>query len=168
MNVVIRAADEGDIEEMCRISSLAHLEYGDMIPSSHKMDFLHRYRMSQERQEQYSARMKRRLHLSQWRLYVAQLEEKIVGYTLVKMQDDVILKKGLFVHPEFQGKGYGSQLFRASIEELPRGVTVRLLVLEKNARARWLYEQYGFKVTGVNSELFYGATQVIMEKVIAS
>lgn len=166
MNVVIRAADEGDIEEMCRISSLAHLEYGDMIPSSHKMDFLHRYRMSQERQEQYSARMKRRLHLRQWRLYVAQLEERVVGYTLVKIQDDVILKKGLFIHPNFQGKGYGDQLFRVSIEELPRGVTVRLLVLEKNARARRLYELYGFKVTGVNSELFYGARQVVMEKMV--
>ena len=51
MDVVIRAADEGDIVEMCRISSLAHLEYGDMTPSSHKIDFLHRYMMSQERQE---------------------------------------------------------------------------------------------------------------------
>lgn len=60
------------------------------------------------------------------------------------------------VHPNKQGKGIGSQLFRFLIDEYvyKRNQTLGLLVDDENPNAKKLYLKLGFKV--VNKKIFAG------------
>ena len=62
---------------------------------------------------------------------------------------DEMLMDGLFVAPEARGAGVGSALIRAVLSEARRrGCTaVRLEVIDRNLRARALYERLGFVPT---------------------
>ncbi len=55
----------------------------------------------------------------------------------------------IYFLPEYSGKGYGRQLLKAVLDELKmQGFTeVFLWVLEDNNKARWFYENCGFKRT---------------------
>jgi putative acetyltransferase len=64
----------------------------------------------------------------------------------------------LYVHPEFQNRGIGSQLLDAALAH-PRLASVPVLfidVWEHNRGARALYERYGFAVVG--ARLFVSAS----------
>lgn len=56
------------------------------------------------------------------------------------------LIEDLYVHPEKQGRGYGSALLRHAIQECAG--TPTLWLLETNDRARAFYESRGFRPTG--------------------
>lgn len=62
---------------------------------------------------------------------------------------------GIYIHPDYWGKGYGSKLFDFSISELrKRGYKeITLWVFEKNQRARTFYEKKGFSFDGTKKEI---------------
>ena len=55
----------------------------------------------------------------------------------------------IYLLPEYMGKGYGKQLFRACVDELRKSGYNRIVlwVLEENQRARKFYEKNGFVCT---------------------
>ena len=55
----------------------------------------------------------------------------------------------IYLLPDYMGKGYGSKLMDAVINELRKQgfIEVFLWVLEENKRARQFYEKYGFEST---------------------
>lgn len=63
------------------------------------------------------------------------------------LDNDRFLMDGIFVAPEARGKGVGSALLNAVMEEgRKRGYpSVRLDVIDKNPRAKALYERHGFE-----------------------
>ncbi|TDW66413.1 GNAT family N-acetyltransferase [Kribbella pratensis] len=90
------------------------------------------------------------------RLYVAAVNDRIVGYAGVGPERDPSAppKTGelyaLFVHPSHWGVGAGRALANAACSDLREAgcVNVWLWVLEANARARRFYTTYGFVETG--------------------
>jgi ribosomal protein S18 acetylase RimI-like enzyme len=65
---------------------------------------------------------------------------------------------GLYIHPEYWSRGYGSALFDFVISEL-RNIGFReitLWVLEENKRARSFYRQKGFFFDGIKKEINLG------------
>lgn len=81
-----------------------------------------------------------------WRGIVLELFER-------PLKRDELLMDGIFVHPDARGKGVGTLLLEAIVDEARRRnlSSVRLDVIDVNARARALYERVGF-VAGATEE----------------
>jgi ribosomal protein S18 acetylase RimI-like enzyme len=161
--VVLRAATDNDIEQMFRVSALAHQRgYSNLIPNSRRADFDKRYEINNLNLHTYKSILSRRILKTEWDVNVALIDGLVVGYTMSKLINPLLLiKRGLFVHPEHQGKGVGKLLFENSLERINKG-EIKLFVIEKNIPAITMYSKHGFKVTkGVTKE-FYGSQQLIM------
>ena len=63
---------------------------------------------------------------------------------IVSLKDSLI--EDLYVHPDYQSRGYGSLLLRYAVSLCSS--TPTLWILENNTRARKLYEGAGFRETG--------------------
>lgn len=83
------------------------------------------------------------------RLYVAEAGARIVGSAEVLrcMDDGDLYLEGLYVRPEFQGRGYGAALLAHVMSELARDGYDRLLatLAPDNTVASRLYERAGFR-----------------------
>ena len=80
-------------------------------------------------------------------IYLLSDAGKPVG--IVSIRDDVV--GDLYVLPDEQGRGYGTQLLHFAIERCAG--TPTLWVLNQNQRAIRLYERNGFRLTGERKEL---------------
>lgn len=65
---------------------------------------------------------------------------------------------GIYMHPDYYGRGYGTELMKCCINELKnRGyLKITLWVLEDNKNAISFYEKQGFKKEGKVNELNLG------------
>ncbi len=70
-------------------------------------------------------------------VWVAEADGRVVGFAAI---GDGMLDH-LYVHPEHQGRGVGSALFRRATESCPRGF--RFWVFQRNEVARAFYERRG-------------------------
>ena len=88
---------------------------------------------------------------------VAELTGRVLGHvvlgrpTRLRSNAHVWSIMGLAVHPDAQGRGIGTRLVRAAIDEARRrgGRRLTLRVLATNGPARALYAAQGFAVEGV-------------------
>ena len=163
MALTIRSIAPADIPQMFRISVRAHQDgYGEFIPADRRDDFDHHYTVNQQNEKIYTNRIVERMRNPRWRFWIAEVDGIVAGYTLAFVKSRTrLLKKGMFVLPEFQGNGVGSQLFQISLTGIESG-SIELTVVEKNIRARHIYEKNGFTVIGKDPVLFYGAQRVLM------
>jgi ribosomal protein S18 acetylase RimI-like enzyme len=76
---------------------------------------------------------------SEHELWVAEQSE-IVGFAAI---DGAVLEH-LYVHPGWQGRGFGSLLLAEAKRARPRGL--RLWLFQQNAAARRFYERHGFRL----------------------
>ena len=71
---------------------------------------------------------------------------KIVGLITVRRIDENSVHMGrLYVHPEAQRQGIGSQLFTTALKEFPNTKVVRLEVEEENKKGVSFYCKQGFR-----------------------
>ena len=80
--------------------------------------------------------------LPQDEVVVAEADGRIVGF--VAMSGDGDLLEHLYVHPDLQGRGIGSELLERAKARMPDGF--RLWVFQTNAGARRFYERHGLRV----------------------
>lgn len=110
--------------------------------------------------------MRKRMRGDNWNAWVAERDSSIIGYTIVCRENSLLTGKGLFVDPRWYGQGIGAALFKRSFSAATGDITrMRLLVLKGNARAQALYAKQGFKEQTTNAPTFFGAEQVVMERV---
>lgn len=163
MSVHIRSATIKDLPRMYRISVAAHVAgYATFIPEAERERFDKKYVVTSEGEAKFIDKMTARLEDPSWLFWVAEKDGNVLGYTLAqKVNDHHLLKKGMFVDPEFQGEGVGKALFQASLEPIKSGI-IELSVIENNERAKHIYEKNGFKVVGIDPETYFGATLDVM------
>lgn len=82
-------------------------------------------------------------------IYVAELEEKIIGKVNLEVTNGVGGIFGLGVRPEYRGKGYGREILMKAIEILKEkgAKDIMLQVEAKNSNALNLYKSCGFEET---------------------
>ena len=93
----------------------------------------------------------------------------ILGLTTVrKMSDDLVVLARLYIHPQYQRQGIGSQLLQAGVSAFPAVRTIRLEVEANNRSAYTFYQHHGFHETASQEERVEGdVIQVkVMEKLI--
>lgn len=160
MELVIRQAEITDVDKMYAISCRAHQKYGTLIPEAHRSRFLRYYDVANEKHKRkYDIEITDHIQSPDWNVSVATVGGEVVGYTLAQHEGAAVHKKGLFVDPEYQGRGIGEELFRHSINYVNGKGNIDLLVISTNAKAIHLYEKYGFKMVNVECVTFYGAKQ---------
>jgi ribosomal protein S18 acetylase RimI-like enzyme len=71
-----------------------------------------------------------------------------VGFVTAQRDDAEVILYGLYVHPDWQGKGIGSALLDAVIADHPEAKAIRLEVLKDNAAAIAWYQAKGFESYG--------------------
>lgn len=87
------------------------------------------------------------------------IEDMPVG--IVSVHNNLI--ENLYILPEEQHKGYGTQLLKFAIQQC-KG-TPTLWILDNNDKAYSLYSKYGFQKTGVSHKLSNNLSEIEMKQV---
>lgn len=163
-DVVIRFANESDVERMYEISLAAHgTGYESMIPEHRKEDFAKRFANTDELRAHFYKRALARIRATDWRAWVAEVDGVVAGYTYAEvLSDEYVYKRGIFVDPDYQGKGVGKALFDVSLKVNKTGI-IRLTVIKSNEKARAMYRAHGFVDTDIEEKPFFDAPQVVMQ-----
>jgi ribosomal protein S18 acetylase RimI-like enzyme len=77
-------------------------------------------------------------------VWVAVSEGQVAGFTALGLRGGVHFMEHMYVAPEHQRSGIGSELMEQAKERLPDGF--RLWVFQKNDGARRFYEKHGFRL----------------------
>ena len=81
------------------------------------------------------------------KIYLLRIDEKFIG--IVSVTNSLI--EDLYVLPDWQNMGYGTQLLQYAIRQCAD--TPTLWILENNTRAEKLYRGMGFKKTGKKNSI---------------
>ena len=93
----------------------------------------------------------------------------IIGLTTVgQITDDTVVLARLYVLPQYQRQGIGSQLLQAGITAFPTARTIRLEVEENNQSAYTFYHNHGYREIESKEERVEGEVikVKVMEKLI--
>lgn len=93
-------------------------------------------------------RTKELLEDEKWVVFVAVIDEKIVGYRAFEIKDGIADSGYLAIRKNYQHKGFGKKLLEHSINYAKNKCCklMRIYVRDSNEIAKKLYEKLGFEV----------------------
>ncbi|HEY4621378.1 MAG TPA: GNAT family N-acetyltransferase [Gaiellaceae bacterium] len=77
-------------------------------------------------------------------VWVAEVDERPVGFVALGSREGAVYLQHIYVTPERQSRGLGSELINRAKERRPTGF--RLWVFQKNDGARRFYERHGLRL----------------------
>jgi len=77
-------------------------------------------------------------------VWVAEVDERPVGFVALGSREGAVYLQHIYVTPERQSRGLGSELINRAKERRPAGF--RLWVFQKNDGARRFYERHGLRL----------------------
>ena len=84
---------------------------------------------------------------------IALVSDVPIGYLSYQDKTEALFLNKLHLHPDHQGKGYGSEILSRLIRHAQRNCkSIELTVLTTNPRARAFYERHGFVSVDANRE----------------
>lgn len=99
---------------------------------------------------------------------VAKDGEKVVGIIRIKIFPDHIRVRTMYIHPEYMGKGIGTNLWNEMQKLLPKGTPVVAYPTEHTKSVDW-YKKIGFVETGeksVDNEVMASGAQMTGIKMV--
>ena len=137
MSIVIRRATNGDIGQICRLECMFFWQ--DKNPEE----------------------IEGKINLNDTYYFVAETEEKIVGYLLAKAVIDEVDLWYIAVDPDYQHLGIGNQLMKKFIENMEdeKIQKITLEVRRSNQIAISLYKKYDFKEISVRKNYYKNPTE---------
>lgn len=103
-------------------------------------------------------------------VYVARVDDNIVGFALIRSDADSSYLRSIAVSPEYQGRGIAKFLLRYIIAHLKAAGQPIILNVHVNNPAQKLYFDEGFRVIGVLRNYYPGekpSTGITMQKLYA-
>lgn len=144
LDIKIRKADSSDALEIVNVKELSRAQTYPLFNSSLTYKELLQTSEEKARLVKYFERINDDVN---YLCLVAEVEDKIVGFILLRKKDDIGYLDQLFILNEYQGKGIGSKLMSEALPFLNDKKFVQLNVLKENSNAIRLYEKFGFKLT---------------------
>ncbi len=87
---------------------------------------------------------------------IIMIEGQCAGWLETDEDDEALYLHQIYVAPEFQGRGLGSEIMRGLLAEArAKRKPVRLSVMRNNAGAKRLYQRLGFEVIGQDDEKYH-------------
>ncbi len=86
----------------------------------------------------------RKVVLPNEEVWVAEQDAQTVGFAALGSRQDFDFLEHIYVAPEHQGRGIGTELFKRAQERRPAGF--RLWVFQRNEGARRFYERHGCRL----------------------
>lgn len=78
--------------------------------------------------------------------YVAEESEEVVGFVHATVEYGKATLQRIYLDPEYQGQGIGSELYRKAEDDIKEGADkVELEVLAENQKGNSFYRKQGFK-----------------------
>lgn len=139
MNITIRKMHYEDTKQVQNIAKTTwNATYEGIIPLEVQNNFL----KSNYSDESMKQRIERSI------VYVAEVERKVVGfanYSTVRDGGKVELA-AIYLYPEFQGKGIGTDLIQQAVKELKGIKEIYINVEKDNKNGMNFYEAKGFEI----------------------
>ena len=130
--IAIRPLIESDIEKLIILIQLVQrISFKNLYSSQLIEAFCKKYT---------SEAFQRRMKYTQFLIAEKKSTKEIVGVIGLKE----IMVRGFYIHPDYQGKGIGSILYR-KLEEMARSLGLRELTVESSPLGYPIYIHYGFK-----------------------
>lgn len=137
------------LDELPIYRQIAITEYAKDLAESRKCSFEEGLARSTEL---IDSTLSHRIDTPSNRLNIMTAEEGdiVFGYLWITVSEKTAWVYDIYIHPEWRGKGYG----RTALEEMNKRLfaegilEVGLRVAANNGRAKKLYEQLGFEMTG--------------------
>ena len=147
MPLIIRDAQLEDSNAIQKIAQVTwNHTYDGLIPLEIQNDFL---------QSAYSDRaMKHRVENTL--LIVAELDEEVVGYANVFVNEQGAELGAIYIYPEFQGRGIGTEMLKTVIGKVPGHSQLRVSVESGNTIGENYYIAKGFTLVEELEEDFAG------------
>lgn len=79
---------------------------------------------------------------------VAKSEGEVIGFCIVDRYEDKNQLNGIYILPEFQGKGIGRDFWNRAIEFMDQTKDTVVMVIPYNTQAIGAYQKFGFEKTG--------------------
>jgi ribosomal protein S18 acetylase RimI-like enzyme len=127
---VLRPATPEDADELATILRAAMKRAMPWLPDLHTPD-----------EDRWFIR---EVVLPQKEVWVAERDGVVAGFTALGLRDGVEFMEHIYVAPEHQRWGVGSELMERAKERRPTGF--RLWVFQRNAGARDFYERHGLRL----------------------
>jgi ribosomal protein S18 acetylase RimI-like enzyme len=158
----VRKGTANDLADMFIISCAAHQGHAKYLPKDRRDDLLELYKSSTTNQTAFKKRCAKIMQAGAV-IFVAEQAKKVCGYAIVlKRTNEARYElKALFVHPEAQGKGIGTDILLAVIQ-YANGHDITGNVIRENERALAFYTRNGFKVRQQSTDKFMGADQLVI------
>jgi [ribosomal protein S18]-alanine N-acetyltransferase len=140
--VTLRPATEADVEDIAELQATAYWSnFNDLEPGSHDHPGYRELVWSSAKQDA----------LEDWpHATLATIESEVAGVSFVFKKLGLI--GGLWVKPDFQGRGVGTELIASALSnaEMKKAALITIEVHPKNPAVR-LYERSGFKLAEVTT-----------------
>ena len=149
MKYLIRKMSNEDIKDVQNVAKKSwHATYEGIIPREIQDNFL-KYAYSDEM-------MKYRLKNSY--MYVAEVEGEVIGFINFSSlnENNESELSAIYIKPEYQGHGIGTQLIQVYISEFPKLEAIYLDVEKENNIGLSFYKKKGFKVVDEYDDNFDG------------
>jgi len=96
------------------------------------------------------------------KLVYVEIEEKIMGYIMVRVVENEAQILNIAIDLPFQHRGYGKKLLQNTLHELGTETDVFLEVRVSNLPAIKLYSEFNFEEIGVREQYYFGGENAIV------
>lgn len=160
----IRRIDRADYDQLFQINCDVHLgePYKTIVDPKIWAEFAKFYQDTLDNRQAFYKRMDKYTDDPNRVGLVAVQDGRAVGYQLIQRSDDELALCGIFVSPNYQGRGIGTELLKAATDMAVSGEKISLLVLEGNKKAQKLYQRLGFERVYDKIADFRGMEQIKM------
>ena len=126
------------------------------------------YSMSYSLRTKWGARQWLQMHGDAYPLFVAEIGDKVVGWSSISMYRNTegyagSVEDSVYVHPDFRGMGIGRVLLKAALTAAQSNGyrTVIAFITSNNAASIGLHQALGFEKTGCLRQTGYKLNQVL-------
>jgi ribosomal protein S18 acetylase RimI-like enzyme len=148
-NIGIREARPDDADPMREVQRHTWIAtYPNETYGITKEDIEARFREDPETARERRARRRQSMCTAPFHSWVALEETGMIGFCLVKQDDQENLVQALYVLPSFQSQGVGKRLLQTALDWLGSEKEAVLNVASYNEKAIAFYRAFGFVSTG--------------------